>query len=69
MWPPYFIKMKYNHRCNSCGNVFEKSYRMGENPTIHCPNCSSDKVIRVISVTPVIYNADGFTKKSVRDES
>jgi predicted nucleic acid-binding Zn ribbon protein len=47
--------------------TFSEDYPMGSDPSLICPYCSSDKVRRVINSPPVIYRAEGYTKKVKRD--
>lgn len=61
----------YNIRCEDCGKEFEKYITYDEineeleiSISVFCPKCGSKNTHRLIShKIPVIYKAEGFTKK------
>ena len=39
----------YDYKCNDCDDVFEVTHSIMEEPSISCPSCQSNLVIRLIS--------------------
>lgn len=53
----------FTFKCYDCKEVFDEEMDRKEQRTPECPNCDSKNVRKVFEATPVIYNADGFTKR------
>ena len=56
----------YIYECDKCGEVLETKQDYADQPINTCPKCDG-KLVRVIQKVTVIYNADGFTKKTKRE--
>ncbi len=49
----------YGYRCSNCGNQFEISQRMSDEPLKVCPKCQG-KLIKILYPTGVIFKGSGF---------
>lgn len=52
----------YNFICEHCGYKFEKYYSYNESikKYIKCPKCRKNKSRKIVTLSPVVYNGDGF---------
>ncbi len=39
----------YEYRCETCETVFEKLVFAGDKETVHCPQCHSQEVTKIMS--------------------
>jgi len=46
--------VRYDYRCESCGNVKEVHHPMSKSPLVRCPECQG-KMTRVIGVPAMIH--------------
>ncbi len=49
----------YSYKCESCGEVFDKLVKAGENGKVKCVECKSDTQ-RVFSPVGIIFKGSGF---------
>lgn len=54
---------KFDYRCTQCAEMVEVEAKVGTAPDVDCVSCGA-KMRRVISSSPVIYKASGFTKRT-----
>lgn len=61
--------VNFQFKCKNCGCVFEmkKEAELPHNQE-RCISCGSFECYRVWNLTPVIYNALGFTKRVEREK-
>lgn len=54
--------MKYDYKCDDCGNIQEENHRMSEEPTIECSECGSSSTRKYLGNTRmrVLFKGPGF---------
>jgi putative FmdB family regulatory protein len=51
----------YQYLCRNCGHTLEELQRMSDPPLVHCPNCNTDGLARIIGGgTGLIFKGSGF---------
>jgi putative FmdB family regulatory protein len=51
----------YQYLCKNCNHEFEELQSMKEEPLVHCPNCHTDSLVRVVgSGSGLIFKGSGF---------
>ncbi len=51
----------YQYQCKKCGHTLEELQSMSEPPLVHCPNCNTDSLVRVIGGgSGLIFKGSGF---------
>jgi len=51
----------YQYKCKQCGHELEEFQSMTEQPLVHCPNCDTDNLVRVLGTGGgVIFKGSGF---------
>ncbi len=51
--------VRYDYKCDSCGNEFELELPMGSHPTASCPKCGSEAE-RLFSPSSIVFSGSGF---------
>jgi len=59
----------YEYQCKNCGHVFEREHPIGQNKHYKCPECSSGKVIKLVSQVGVVFKGSGFYITDSRREA
>lgn len=65
------MSVEYSFICQSCKSSFSIKLKMAESiEYVKCPFCKNTKVLRDYKrdLVPVIYKADGFTKKGLKND-
>ena len=51
----------YQYLCKNCKHEFEELQSIKEEPLVHCPNCHTDNLVRVVgSGSGLIFKGSGF---------
>ncbi|SPT68296.1 putative regulatory protein, FmdB family [Anaerobiospirillum thomasii] len=50
----------YEYRCKSCGQMLTVMQGIKEKPLVHCDNCNSDSLIKMISRTSFDLKGGGW---------
>ncbi|HTX99109.1 MAG TPA: zinc ribbon domain-containing protein [Bacteroidota bacterium] len=51
----------YQYQCTKCGHTLEELQSISEPPLVHCPNCQTDSLVRIIGGgTGLIFKGSGF---------
>ena len=51
----------YQYRCKQCGHELEEFQQITEEPLVHCPNCDTDNLLRIMGTSgAVIFKGSGF---------
>jgi len=51
----------YQYQCKNCGFELEELQSMKEPPLVHCPNCKTDSLARIMSSgSGLIFKGSGF---------
>jgi putative FmdB family regulatory protein len=51
----------YQYLCKNCNHEFEELQSIKEDPLVHCPNCHTDNLVRVVgSGSGLIFKGSGF---------
>jgi len=58
----------YSYKCNSCGEIFDRMAKAGENGSIPCIHCKA-KTKRVFSPVGIIFKGSGFYSTDYKNES
>ncbi len=51
----------YQYLCRNCNHEFEELQSIKEEPLVHCPNCHTDNLVRVVGAgSGLIFKGSGF---------
>ena len=51
----------YQYRCKQCGHELEEFQQITEDPLVHCPNCKTDNLARIMGTgVGLIFKGSGF---------
>ena len=50
----------YEYQCENCGNRFERIQSIHDEPIKQCPNCSSNKIFKVIHAAGLVFKGSGW---------
>ena len=60
----------YQYQCTKCGHQLEEFQSMSEAPLVHCPNCNTDSLVRVIGAgAGLIFKGSGFYLTDYKKEN
>lgn len=59
----------YTYECTNCGVIFERRQKFTDAPIKRCPECSKNKVRKVIQPTGIIFKGTGWYKTDSRPAS
>ena len=58
----------YSYKCNSCGEIFDRMSKAGENGNVSCIHCDAD-TMRVFSPAGIIFKGSGFYSTDYKNGS
>lgn len=58
----------YEYQCTTCNHLFDLMQKMSDPPMQHCPNCSKDTVIRLVSAAGFQLKGTGWYATDFKDK-
>jgi putative FmdB family regulatory protein len=59
----------YSYECRKCGHVFDVFHAMSATPKVHCEECNSSRMERLIGIgSGIIFKGSGFYETDFKEK-